>query len=112
MIENITLDSLLTRVQTFQTDGYRLVQIGCTQITDGFEITFSFDKDLSLATIKITLTKQENCPSITGIYSSAFLYENEIHDLYGITFPNLSLDYKGNFYQTNKPAPFLKEESA
>ena len=37
--------------------------------------------------------------SITGEIWSAFIYENEMHDLFGIKFKNLELDYQGNFFR-------------
>jgi ech hydrogenase subunit D len=45
-------------------------------------------------------------PSISGVYFSAFLYENEIHDLFGISITDIALDYKGKFYQTAGKFPF------
>ena len=36
-------------------DGLRLVQIGCTQVGDDFEINYTFDKDFVLTNLRITV---------------------------------------------------------
>ena len=43
---------------------------------------------------------------------SSFIYENEIHDLYGINIKNINIDYKGKFYRTDVKAAFSKLEGA
>jgi ech hydrogenase subunit D len=35
-----------------------------------------------------------------------FTYENEMHDLFGIKFPGLVLDFGGNFYRKAASTPF------
>ena len=35
-----------------------------------------------------------------------FLYENEIHDLFGMRFDGINIDYGGNFYRIAATAPF------
>jgi ech hydrogenase subunit D len=34
------------------------------------------------------------------------LYENEIHDLFGVPVDGLTIDFKGNFYKTAVKYPF------
>ena len=36
----------------------------------------------------------------------ALLYENEMHDLFGINVKNMAIDYKGTFYRTAVKTPF------
>jgi ech hydrogenase subunit D len=106
MIENQKLNSveikdLLSQVGDFCRSGHRLVQIGCTKLADCLEINYSFDKEYHFTNLKIKLTNLSvEVPSVSEIYWCAFLYENEIHDLYGVTFKGIALDYKGNFYRT------------
>ena len=45
-------------------------------------------------------------PSISVIYPNAFLYENEIHDLFGMPITHISVDYRGTLYRTALAAPF------
>ena len=47
---------------------------------------------------------ESHVKSISSIYPSAFLIENEYQDLYGFTFDELTIDYKGRLYLA-KDAP-------
>ncbi len=43
------------------------------------------------------------------IYPNAFLYENEIHDLFGVVVKNITIDYRGTLYRTAIKTPFSVE---
>lgn len=43
-------EDLLERVARFKKEGCRLVQILCTRTTEGFELTYTFDKIISSTT--------------------------------------------------------------
>ena len=102
----VKIDELLEKVKEFHTLGYRLAQIGCTK-TDVLEINYSFDKDYNFVNLRITIPSIDiEIPSVSCIYWSAFLYENEISDLYGIKIKNMAIDYKGSFYRTTVKYPF------
>jgi ech hydrogenase subunit D len=102
---------LLTRVQTLVNDGYRLVQIGCTKLVDKFQIDYTFDKDYKFYDLRVELSLEKpELPSISAICAPAFLYENEMHDLFGISISNISIDFKGKFYRLEKEAPFSAGE--
>ena len=45
-------------------------------------------------------------PSISSIYLCAILYENEIHDLFGVQVAGIAIDFKGKFYKTAIKFPF------
>ncbi len=90
-------------------EGYRLVQIGCTTLPGAYEINYSFDKDYQFKNLRITAAPGEEVPSISVIYRNAFLYENEIHDLFGIAIKNISIDYRGTLYRTAIKVPFSVE---
>ena len=108
----ITPDTLQAEVKKFKEDGCRLVQICCTQIADTFEIDYSFDKNFVFTGLRIILDSRETViPSISEVYWSSFIYENEIHDLYGIKFKGIAVDYKGNFYKTAIKNPFYNAPS-
>jgi len=107
----IDKEELLSAVQTLMDDGYRLVQIGCTKLVDHLQVDYSFDKDYKFYNlrIKLSLTNLE-LPSISAICLPAFLYENEIHDLFGVNVTNISIDFKGKFYRLEKDAPFMQDD--
>jgi ech hydrogenase subunit D len=51
----------------------------------------------------------EEIMSITGVYWSAFVFENELQDLFDVKFKHMELNYGGNFYTTNEPHPWKPE---
>ena len=90
--------------------GYRLVQICCTTLADGYEMNYSFDRDYRFKNLRFTVKTGEEVPSISCIYWNAFLYENEIHDLFGIPITKIAIDYNGTLYRTRVPSPFAQRE--
>ena len=87
-------------------EGYRLVQIGCSTLQSGYELNYSFDKDYRFKNLRITVAPGEEVPSISVIYPNAFLYENEIHDLFGLVVKDIAIDYGGSLYRTAIKTPF------
>jgi ech hydrogenase subunit D len=102
----ISVGDVVTKAGQAKKDGNRLVQIGCTKIEDNFEILYVFDKDYKLTNYRITVKQTDKVPSISGVYFGAFVYENEIHDLYGIHVTGINIDFKGTFYKTAIKHPF------
>jgi ech hydrogenase subunit D len=103
---DIEAEELLKRVENMKENGFRLVQISCTRLDEIFELNYSFDKDYDFINIKFTITAEAEIPSISFIYQPAFLYENEIHDLFGIKINNISIDYNGGLYKMAVKTPF------
>jgi ech hydrogenase subunit D len=90
-------------------EGYRFVQVGCATLENSYELTYCYDKDYRLRNFRITLLPDEEIPSISVIYPNAFLYENELHDLFGLNVRNISIDYNGTLYRTAIKTPFSIE---
>lgn len=105
----IEKNNLLGIVSDLFAEGYRLVQIGCTTLQSAYELNYSFDKEYHFKNLRITVTPEEEIQSISVIYPYAFLYENEIHDLFGLTIKNITIDYHGTLYRTAIRTPFSIE---
>jgi ech hydrogenase subunit D len=106
-IIDITIPDLLEKVREFQAKGWRLVQICCSRLPDKLEMQYSFDLDYQFTSLRLTLLNTEApVPSVSGIFLPAFLYENEIHDLYGVKIDGMAIDFKGKFYQKTMVSPF------
>jgi ech hydrogenase subunit D len=106
-IESITVETLPDKVKAMKAQGRRLVQISASQLPGAIELTYSFDLDSQLANLRLTLAGEKPpLPSISSIYLCAVLYENEIHDLFGVQVDGLAIDFKGNFYKTAVKFPF------
>ncbi len=97
----IETSALVGKVQEYKNNGFRLVQIGVTKIAETLEINYSFDKELHFENLRITQpAANPKLPSISGVYWGAFLYENEMHDLFGINVEGINIDFKGGLYRT------------
>ena len=108
-IINIQVSQLKEKVKEFKNQGYRLVQISCTRL-ENFELSYSFDKNYEFVYLRFSVAKAEDpIPSVSGIYWCAFLYENELHDLFGLNIKDIVIDYKGQFYTTAIKNPFGQE---
>jgi ech hydrogenase subunit D len=100
IFEIITVESLLDKVRAKRAEGCRLVQIGATRLPEQNEVTYSFDLDGRLTNLRLQIPIETRIPSITSIYWCAFLYENEMHDLFNLQVDGIAIDFKGNFYKT------------
>ena len=98
---DVPLDDLLERVQTLKHDGIRFVQM-CAETTEaGIDLLYTFydeTRDRALNLCVYGITEDSRVPSIQDQYFAAFSYENEAHDLYGVRFVNMKLDFGGHFF--------------
>ena len=103
----IDAGSLKEHVQSLRNSGNRLVQICCAKIGETIEVNYSFDKDYKFTNLRVILPLNNlKLQSVSGIYLQALLYENEMHDLFGIEVAGMAIDYKGTFYRTSVKTPF------
>ena len=102
----VEVSQLLTKVKNLKSDGYRFAQACATVVGDKIEIIYSFDKAHQLTNLRLVISPEEEVESITGDYWPAFIYENEMHDLFGVKFMHMALDYQGNFFKVSEPAPW------
>ena len=98
---DIPLSELLTRVQTLKHQGFRFIQLCAETTAAGIDLLYTFydetcDNALNLCVYGIN--HDSEVPSIQGLYFAAFSYENEAHDLYGVNFINMQLNFGGNFF--------------
>lgn len=103
---NIGCGDLIAEALKAKNNGYRLVQICCTRTQDGYELLYSFGLEYNLMHFHINIGTDVKVMSISKIFPAAFLYENEIHDLFGVQIELISIDYKGNLYRLEKKTPF------
>jgi len=103
----ITPETLVEKVQEMQKQGHRLVQIGATPLKDIIEVNYSFDKDGQFQSLRVQVPGTGAIlPSVSAVYWCAFIYENELHDLFGIDVQGIAVDFKGKFYKTAVRFPF------
>lgn len=94
-------------------DGWRYVQILAVNKDEGVDLVFSYMKDGLLENLVVSdVARDAHVDSISDVFFESFVCENEIHDLFGVTFDGLVLDFLGNFYRlsTEKPMTIISPE--
>ncbi len=71
-----------------------------------FEIAWGFVKGGNLETIREQILAGDAVPSISEFFGAAFLYENEIRELFGINVEGIGVDLRGQLYKTATKVPF------
>jgi ech hydrogenase subunit D len=104
----IEIQLLLTEVDALRSAGWRLVQILCISSAEGAELSYSFGLGLEMRSLRIAVPAETPLPSITSLYPAAFLYENEIRDLFGVRIERIRADWEGKVYDVAKDKPFSK----
>ena len=94
---------LLNKSLDLKNAGYRLAQICVSQ---HFTLLYSFEKEGKLVSLRFGMDGAEPVESIGWLYPYAFLYENEMKDLFGLNILNMNLDFGGHFYKTSIKHPF------
>ncbi len=123
-IKPIMSKELLSETLRLKNKGYRLVAISCTSIeqrsektaeaentSEGnptMELSYSFDKDYDLLTLRVMTDTEERISSISVMYPFAFLYENEIKELFGVRIKDISVDFNNTLYKIPVKTPFKK----
>ena len=107
-IDLIEISRLLPEVDAFRKAYWRLVQILCVSSAEGAELSYSFGLDLAMRSLRFRASAEESVPSITAFYPAAFLYENEIRDLFGVRIERIVPDWEGKSFDVAKGQPFSK----
>ncbi len=106
-------DAFLARVAEYRDDGWRLALINATAILPSeeleggaFEVSWSFAKDARFEHIRERVLPGDEVPSISASFEAAFLYENEMRELFGINVTGIAVDLRGQLYKTATKVPF------
>lgn len=115
MLDNLTVipkENILEEVNNLKMYGYRFVSLTCEKEKENYELTYHFDLNYKMKSVRIIINPDDTVKSISHIYPSAFLIENEYQDLYGFVFENLTIDYKGNLYlaKSSPKTPLLDKK--
>lgn len=109
-IRKITMAEFFSAIVHMKTEGWRLVQICATSITQGYEMSYSFCKEYQMVTLRLEVGQDEEVASITQIYPCAFLQENEAKELFGVKITKIQPDYRDRLYRIEETTPFRKKE--
>lgn len=106
MLQNlveIEVDQLLSVTHEMNDTGYRFVTLTCVTLGENMvDITYHFDKNYEMKNYRIKVDRNTAVPSISGVYFSALLAENEISELFGVEVKDMIVDYKGHMLLTDE----------
>ncbi|MBN2489267.1 MAG: NADH-quinone oxidoreductase subunit C [Planctomycetes bacterium] len=96
---DVTPAAVGNEVRQMKDAGWRLVGLSGAMVDDEqIDILYHFDKDLTLSHFRLRAPRTAPLPSISAVYSAAFLGENELQDLFAVRFENLVPDFKRTLY--------------
>lgn len=87
---------------------HRLVQICAVGVSGGYELSYSFADGYKFINYRINAASDTEIKSISEMFPSASLYENEMVELFGVKITGIALDYKEKFYKIDAETPFKK----
>ncbi len=107
---DLALGAIHEDAQKRKEEGWRYVQmLAVNKSCDGFEgvdLIYSYMLNGELLNLVVSdVPRDAEVESISDIYLAAFVWENEVHDLFGITFNNIAIDFLGNFYRVSTEYP-------
>lgn len=101
MIENLEMlpdSGIGARAHELKDAGYRFVTMtACTNADETVDIFYSFDRDYELVTLKTTVKAGAVVHSLSDVYLAAAFVENEISELFEVSFSGMAVDYGGRF---------------
>lgn len=111
VLVEITPDQLLGEVMARKNQGLRLSQICCAYSNEKIELSYSFANDDTneYIILRLVIDKETEVCSITEFYPYAFLYENEMKELFGVNIQMINLDYNQKLYRLKDETPFANK---
>ena len=105
--------AFLKRVEQFRQDGCRLVLINACSLVPktaeeegAVDLAWTFERAGALEHLREQVVPgRDEVPSVSASFPFAFLYENEIAELFGVKITGCNVDFKGQLYQTTSKVP-------
>lgn len=111
-IDEVTLDDLHARIQALVDRKLRFITATCLDCNETFQMLYHFADGPGIRTLRLTVPRDAEVPSITGIVFAAFLVENEVKELFGLNITGIAIDYGGRLLLTEgaPPHPMARHE--
>jgi NADPH-dependent glutamate synthase beta subunit-like oxidoreductase len=84
---------MFNKLNELKAQGARLMTLTALDHGEEIEYVYNFSKDLDIVNLRVKTPRGEPMPSISSLYPSAFLFENELQDLFKIKVSGLSVDF-------------------
>ena len=99
-----------TKEQTASPVDMKAEQEALPEKTSVMELTYTFDRGYDLIHLRFDQDTAEEVESISVIFSFAFLYENEIKELFGVKIKDINIDFHDTLYKIPVKTPFNMKE--
>jgi ech hydrogenase subunit D len=113
-LRDISKDQLAAEAKKYADAKARFVTGVCNDLGDKLEVTYYFNSypTLEMSALRFSVGKDEDVPSITGIYLTSVLIENEMKELFGLKVKDIAIDFGGHMLlaQDSPVLPMLKSE--
>lgn len=112
ILKEIDVDRLLDESLILKKQGLRLSQACAAYVNGKYELSYSFAEEgtYQLTTLRVVIDPEIKVSSITELYPYAFLYENEMKELFGVKIQMTNPDYENKLYRIRQKHPFLKKK--
>lgn len=107
-LETVDIETLYKIVIEKQRAGYRLAQICATAFEGYNELIYSFALDYTFENYKVIVPIESEINTISDLFPSAMLFENEMKELFGVQIKSINPDYQNKLYRIASPTPFKK----
>ena len=110
VLVDLTPDMLPMKAVKAKNNNARLVQICAVNTADGYDLLYSFAEGYHFVNYKINVKRNDKIVSISDIYPSASLYENEMRELFGVNIEFIKLNYNDKLYTIDGVTPFRDDK--
>ena len=101
-------DRLVASAAALKEAGMRFMACHAQRADEGrFDLTYAFVEDATgrIVSLQMNIASDEVVPSVGSLFPVAFMFENEMHDLYGVNVDGITIDFDGQFYHLHIPEP-------
>lgn len=109
----MSVEDILSCAKEHKAAGWRFIQLLCVNTDNGIDVQYTYMKDTLLENWTVCgVQKDTVIPSVSNEFLSAFVFENEAHDLFGVNISGIVIDFRGRFYDLamNEPMTVISPE--
>ena len=110
-ITAIEAGEILAYASAKKAAGWRLVECHANRPFEDDKVevewTFSDDENLAVEMYRAKIDHDQHIESVSHLFPCAFVFENEMHDLYGVQIDGILIDFQGGFYHVHYDAPMM-----
>lgn len=105
VFKDSTLEKLGGLIKDYKERDWRFTNLCGSTVDDKVELLYTFSQGEELENVRILIDNDTEVPAVSPVYPVAFYFENEIHDLFGVDFKGITVDFGGEFFETSIPTP-------